>query len=68
MLNFTNFFVIVACTTAYVPARVAHALNLKLEDYIVGCQPQQQHLHRFNSTSNVENGTNQLLILIIILN
>ncbi|KEH17273.1 hypothetical protein MtrunA17_Chr7g0240771 [Medicago truncatula] len=39
-----------ACTTAYVPARVAHALNLKLEDYIVGCQP-----HRFNSTSNVEN-------------
>lgn len=43
-----------ACTTAYVPARVAHALNLKLEDYIVGCQP-QQHLHRFNSTSNTEN-------------
>ena len=50
---------IVACATAYVPARVAHALNLKLEDYIVGCQPQQQHLHRFNSTSNAENGTNQ---------
>lgn len=43
-----------ACATALVPARVAHALNLKLEDYIVGCQP-QQHLHRFNSTSNVEN-------------
>lgn len=44
-----------ACSTALVPARVAQALNLKLDDYmVVGCQP-HQHLHRFNASSNIEN-------------
>ncbi|KAK2414494.1 hypothetical protein QL285_037080 [Trifolium repens] len=38
-----------ACATALVPARVAQALNLQLDG-----QP-QHHLHRFNSTPNVEN-------------
>ncbi|XP_058739699.1 uncharacterized protein LOC131611881 isoform X1 [Vicia villosa] len=43
------------CSTALVPARVAQALNLNLEEYVVG-QPQQHlHLHRFNSISNVDN-------------
>ncbi|CAI8612733.1 unnamed protein product [Vicia faba] len=41
------------CSTALVPARVAQALNLNLDEYVVG-QP-QQHLHRFNSISNVDN-------------
>ncbi|GAU41846.1 hypothetical protein TSUD_177570 [Trifolium subterraneum] len=39
--------------TALVPARVAQALNLQLDDG----QP-QQHLHRFNFTPKVENGNN----------
>ncbi|XP_050912715.1 uncharacterized protein LOC127127551 isoform X3 [Lathyrus oleraceus] len=43
------------CSTALVPARVAQALNLNLDEYVVG-QPQQHlHLHRFNSISNVDN-------------
>ncbi|TKY65940.1 hypothetical protein E2542_SST08802 [Spatholobus suberectus] len=42
-----------ACSTVLVPTRVAQALNLNLED-VTGCQP--QHLHRFNASSNMENG------------
>ncbi|CAK8541798.1 unnamed protein product [Lathyrus sativus] len=43
------------CSTALVPARVAQALNLNLDEYVVG-QPQQHlHLHRFNSISNPDN-------------
>ncbi|KAE9618117.1 hypothetical protein Lal_00041839 [Lupinus albus] len=41
-----------ACSTALVPDRVVQALNRKMED-MVGCQ-QQQHLHRFNASSNME--------------
>ncbi|MED6149241.1 hypothetical protein PIB30_060524 [Stylosanthes scabra] len=40
-----------ACATVFVPARVAQALNLNVDE-MGGCLP--QHLHRFNSSSNVE--------------
>ncbi|CAJ1802000.1 unnamed protein product [Sphenostylis stenocarpa] len=42
-----------ACSTVLVPARVAQALNLNLDD-MVGGQP--QHMQRFNAGSNMENG------------
>ncbi|XP_061356460.1 uncharacterized protein LOC133300893 isoform X2 [Gastrolobium bilobum] len=41
-----------ACSTVLVPARVAQALNLKLDDRVGG---HPQHLHRFNVSSNMEN-------------
>ncbi|WVZ04969.1 hypothetical protein V8G54_018315 [Vigna mungo] len=42
-----------ACSTVLVPARVAQALNLNLDD-MVGGQPQQ--MQRFNPGTNLENG------------
>ncbi|OIW07516.1 hypothetical protein TanjilG_14462 [Lupinus angustifolius] len=42
-----------ACSTALVPERVVQALNKKKMGDIVGCQ--QQNLHHFNATSNMEN-------------
>ncbi|XP_025985026.2 uncharacterized protein LOC114418993 isoform X2 [Glycine soja] len=42
-----------ACSTVLVPTRVAQALNLNLDDMIVG---QPQHLQRFNACPNIENG------------
>jgi len=43
-----------ACSTVLVPARVAQALNLNLDD-MVGGQPPQP-MQRFNAGSNLENG------------
>ncbi|KAK7373824.1 hypothetical protein VNO80_07244 [Phaseolus coccineus] len=42
-----------ACSTVLVPARVAQALNLNLDEMVRG-QPQQ--MQRFNAGSNLENG------------
>jgi len=42
-----------ACSTVLVPARVAQALNLNLDD-MVGGQPQQ--MQRFDVGTNLENG------------
>jgi len=46
-------FVFSACSTVLVPARVAQALNLNLDEMVRG-QPQQ--VQRFNAGSNLENG------------
>lgn len=47
-------FLFAACSTVLVPARVAQALNLKLDEDMVGGHLQDQS--RFNGVPNMDNG------------